>query len=274
MAPEGVAGAEKEPGPWLWADWPAPPRVRALCTTRGLAEGWGASGGPYARFNLGAAVSDRPEAVAANRALLRRALGLALEPAWLHQVHGAQVVPARPGGGEKADGAWTDRPGLACAVLVADCLPVLLCDRAGTRVAAVHAGWRGLAAGVLEAAVTALGLPGRELLVWLGPAIGPGAFEVGPEVRAALLARDPGAGACFRPRHRGDRSERWLADLPGLVRRRLEALGVREVHGGRWCTWSEPARFYSHRRAGGRTGRQAALVWLEPLPLVPAGGSR
>jgi len=267
-------------GPWLRADWPAPPRVRALCTTRGLAEGWGSSGGAYARLNLGTGVGDEAAAVAANRARLRRALGLPLEPAWLRQVHGARVVPARPGGGQEADGSWTARPGLACAVLMADCLPVLLCDRVGTRVAAVHAGWRGLAAGVLEAAVAALGLPGRELLAWLGPAIGPDAFEVGPEVRAAFLGRDPGAEACFRPHPEGSRGDRWLADLPGLARRRLTVLGVTQVYGGRWCTWSEPERFYSHRRGGGRAGRQAALVWLEPGAgaagggLAPAGGSR
>ncbi|MEX1081963.1 MAG: peptidoglycan editing factor PgeF [Halofilum sp. (in: g-proteobacteria)] len=232
--------------------------MRALTTTRI----GGVSGPPYSTLNLGLGGADDPATVAANRRRLRAALGLTAEPGWLRQVHGARVVElsaeAEPGEPPEADAAWTDRPGVACAILTADCLPVVLADEQGKGVAAAHAGWRGLAAGVLEATVGALPVPAGRCRAWLGPAIGPRAFEVGPEVREKLLDADPGAGAAFA-RGTGDR---WLADLYALARRRLRAAGVQRIGGGVQCTFSEPNRFFSHRRDGGATGRMATLVWL------------
>jgi hypothetical protein len=180
---------------------------------------------------------------------------------WLHQVQGIAVVNAAPAGAQPtADAAYTDSPGRVCAVLTADCLPVLLCDRAGTRVAAVHAGWRGLAAGVLEASVAALvasGAAAGDLLAWLGPAIGPQAYEVGVEVRNAFLAADPEAEAVFR----NGRPGHWWLDLYAAARARLAHVGVTAVWGGHCCTYSDPQHFFSHRREA-RTGRQASLIWL------------
>jgi YfiH family protein len=242
-----------EPG-FIVPDWPAPENVRAAVTTRA----GGVSRAPYDRFNLAAHVGDDPQAVASNRARLRAALALPAEPAWLDQVHGAAVVDAgKATGRPEADGAFTTRPGAVCAVLTADCLPVLLCDRAGTRVAALHAGWRGLAGGVIEEGVRVIGVAGSELLAWLGPAIGPDAFEVGGEVRAAFVGRDSAAASAFRAH--GD--DRFFADIYALARQRLAALGVSAVYGGGWCTVADCDRFYSYRRDGA-TGRMAALVWL------------
>jgi hypothetical protein len=236
-------------------DWPAPRRVRAAMSTRR----GGVSEPPFGSFNLGLHVGDDPAAVAANRAALREAVELPAEPAWLAQVHGVGVVDAAnvtvP---VEADASYATRAGAVCAILVADCLPVLLCDRAGTAVAAVHAGWRGLAGGVIESAVRALDIPGRELIAWLGPAIGPKRFEVGEEVRAAFMAHDPGAGTAFVAASPG----KWLCDIYALARQRLAALGVASVHGGGACTVGDSGRFYSYRRDG-RTGRMAALAWLE-----------
>lgn len=238
----------------VYPDWPAPATVRALTTTRV----GGFSQGPYTSFNLGAHVGDDPDTVARNRALLREVLKFPLEPLWLKQVHGTNVVDAASAPiGVTADGACTDRPGVVCAVLTADCLPVFLCDRQGTKVALLHAGWRGLTAGVIEAGVRALAAPGDELLAWLGPAIGPDSYEVGDDVRDAFLARHAGAGACFRPNGAG----RWFADLYALARRRLQAQGVQAVYGGGHCTLKEHDRFYSFRRDGA-TGRMASLLWL------------
>jgi len=235
-------------------DWPAPANVRAAVTTRA----GGTSRAPYDAFNLAAHVGDDPEAVRANRAQLRSVLKLPAEPVWLRQVHGINVIDAARAAGEpEADGAFALQPGAVCAVLTADCLPVLLCDRAGTRVAVLHAGWRGLAAGVIEQGVRALGLPGYDLFAWLGPAIGPQAFEVGPEVRAAFMLEDAGAAEAF---HAG-RSDRYLADLYLLARRRLAHLGVEAVSGGGFCTATDRARFYSYRRDGA-CGRMASLIWL------------
>lgn len=240
---------------WIEPDWPAPPRVRALTTTRS----GGVSRGPYAGLNLGDHVGDQPRAVRRNRALLRRELGLPAPPLWLEQVHGCEVLRVEgDAAGCRADAAVTREPGRVCAVLTADCLPLLLCDRAGRRVAAVHAGWRGLLEGVIESAVEALALPGAQLLCWLGPAIGAGAFEVGPEVRARFVERDPGSAAAFRPSPAG----RWLADIQALARRRLAAREVGFVTGGDYCTLSDPGRFYSYRRDG-VTGRMASLIWIE-----------
>ncbi len=236
-------------------DWPAPPNVRALVSTRA----GGASSPPWDSFNLGEHVGDSPAAVAANRARLRELLPG--EPVWLSQVHGNAVADADTATGVPvADAAVARTPGRVCAVLTADCLPVLFCDDAGTVVAAAHAGWRGLAAGVLEATVARMGVPGHRVLAWLGPAIGPAAFEVGDEVRAAFVDGDGAAAQCFA---RGARSGKWMADLFGLARRRLASAGVDRVHGGGSCTYAESARFYSYRRDG-VTGRFASLVWIRP----------
>lgn len=220
------------------------------------------SRGPYASLNLADHVGDDPVRVARNRALLCERLALPGEPLWLRQVHGCEV--ARGGvdqNGCEADAAVALVPGVVCAVLTADCLPLLLCDRAGTRAAAVHAGWRGLAAGVIEAAVARMQAAPADLLAWLGPAIGPDAFEVGAEVRTAFLARDPAAGAAFRPSPGG----RWLADLYLLARHRLAAAGVGRISGGGLCTYTDARRFYSYRREG-VTGRMASLIWIAPRP--------
>jgi len=241
---------------WDRAGWAAPPGVHAGSTRR---DG-GVSLAPFASFNLALHVGDDAAAVTENRARLRAALGLPAEPFWLDQVHG-RTVAVHAGGSTRpeADGAVAFEPGRVLAVLTADCLPLVLASRDGTRIGIAHAGWRGLAAGILESTVGALGVPGEELLAWLGPAIGPEAFEVGGEVREAFVGTDPGAGAAFVPNARG----RWQADLYALARRRLAALGVRDVSGGGACTWTDPGRYYSYRRAAA-TGRLATLVWREP----------
>lgn len=234
-------------------DWPAPPSVRALTTTR--RGGYGA--GPYAGFNLAAHVGDDPLAVAANRQRLRHRLPAA--PSWLRQVHGIRCVDAaRAAHNAEADASFSRSPAAACAVMTADCLPVLFCDAAGTVVAAAHAGWRGLAAGVLEATVAAMAVPAPDLMAWLGPAIGPEAFEVGGEVRAVFLADDGAAAAAFRPS-----GDKWLGDLYALARLRLARLGLTRVFGGGLCTYGDRERFFSYRRDGA-TGRMATLVWLAP----------
>ncbi|MCE1172065.1 MAG: peptidoglycan editing factor PgeF [Azovibrio sp.] len=238
-------------------DWPAPARVRSLQTTR-LG---GISLPPYESLNLGLHVGDAPEAVAGNRA--RVAASLPAQPCWLEQVHGTRVLDLDEEGTRerRADAAFSRQPGRVCAVMTADCLPVLFCDREARVVAAAHAGWRGLLEGVLENTVAAMGLPPAVLMAWLGPAIGPRAFEVGEEVRQAFTARDPAAAACFVPGVPG----RHLADLYGLARLRLKACGLTSIHGGGYCTHGEAARFFSYRRDG-RTGRMASLIWLEAPP--------
>jgi len=239
---------------FILPDWPAPSSVHAAVTTRVS----GVSNTPYDSFNLATHVGDEPTAVRENRARLRAALELPAEPVWLKQVHGIAVVGAAQGGAEpEADGAFAAQPGAVCAVLTADCLPVLLCNRAGTKVAALHAGWRGLAGGVIEAGVQATGAPGNELLAWLGPAIGPARFEVGPEVRAAFVQHDAQATQAFRAARDG----KYLADIYQLARLRLQRLGVTAVYGGGFCTVTDSARFFSYRRDGA-TGRMAALIWL------------
>ncbi len=213
---------------FLAPGWTVPARVRAAMTTRA----GGVSAGPYASFNLASHVGDDPAAVAENRRRLRDALGLPAEPAWLEQVHGTGVAVLPAAAQAPADAAVTFTRGEVCAVLVADCLPVFLAGRAGDRVGIAHAGWRGLAAGVVEATIAALACAPGELVAWLGPSIGPRAFEVGAEVRDAFMAQDAGAAAAFHP----GRAGRWLADLPGLARRRLAAAGVTAVSGGDLCT--------------------------------------
>lgn len=239
----------------LVPDWPAPPRVRAASTLRT----GGASRPPFDTFNLAAHVGDDPQSVGRNRQRLREFLQLGTEPRWLEQMHGKQVVRAAPTSAPpRADGAYAIEPGQVCVVMTADCLPVLLASRDGTRVAAAHAGWRGLAAGVLEETVRVLGVPRGELIAWLGPAIEPERFEVGAEVRAAFLAHDGHASAAFVPHG----PNKWLADLYELASQRLRQLGVESIHGGDRGTWRERAAFYSHRRDG-RCGRMATLIWIE-----------
>lgn len=238
----------------IFPDWPVPARVRAASTTRH----GGVSSSPYDSLNLADHVGDDPARVAENRRRLAAVAGYPIEPAWLQQVHGKGVVAAETVRAPvAADAAWTREPGRPCVVMTADCLPVLLCDRAGTVVAAAHAGWRGLAGGVIAATVARMDAPPTELLAWLGPAIGPDAFEVGAEVRAAFLELDAGNVACFRPSPAG----RWLADLYDLARRQLQGLGVSVVYGGEFCTFGEAERFFSYRREN-RTGRMATLIWL------------
>lgn len=235
-------------------EWPAPRGVRALTTTRS----GGISSPPYASLNLGDHVGDDPAAVRENRQRLRAALHLAAEPRWLEQVHGTHCCDA--GSGQctvPADAQYTNQPGVVCAVLTADCLPVLLCDVRGQRVAAVHAGWRGLLHGVIENSVQAMGRD-SEVLAWLGPAIGPTAFEVGPEVREAFLGYDPAAEVAFRVASDG----KWLADLYQLARQRLARCGIAQVYGGEYCTYRDTGRFFSYRRDG-QTGRMATLIWRE-----------
>lgn len=236
---------------WLTPDWPAPASVRACVTTR---EG-GVSEAPFDSLNLGDHVDDRPEAVAENRRRLTD--HFSIKPAWLQQVHGIAVALADPGLVATADASWTATPGIACAAMTADCLPALFCNRAGTRVAAAHAGWRGLAAGVLEATLDTLDVPAEDVLVWLGPAIGPKAFEVGPEVREVFINQLPEAAEAFVP---SDNAGKFMADIYMLARLRLADRGVTAVYGGGFCTVTDP-RFFSYRRAS-RTGRFASLVWL------------
>lgn len=233
-------------------EWPAPAAVHALVTTRT----GGVSQPPYDSLNLGDHVGDDPVAVARNRALLSPFLPA--EPKWLKQLHGTAVAEADTlQDAPEADAAVAFRPGRVCAVMTADCLPVLFCDRRGTRVAAAHAGWRGLAAGVLEASVAAMRCPASDILAWLGPAIGPQAFEVGGEVREIFVRDMPAAAAAFVPGQPG----KWLADIYQLARLRLARAGVHDVYGGGLCTYADPARFYSYRRDKA-TGRMAALIWL------------
>lgn len=242
---------------FLRPDWRTPATVRALSTTR---QG-GFSTGVFGSLNLAGHVGDDLTAVRRNRALLCDQAGLSVEPTWLNQVHGCTVyeqggVPLQVAG--DADASVAFGPGAVCVVMTADCLPVLLCDEAGTVVAAVHAGWRGLAAGVIEATVQRMRRPVNQLQAWLGPAIGPAHFEVGDEVRACFCEIDADAAAAFRRNAAG----RWLADLPMLARQRLARLGLTAVSGGGICTFADQDRFFSYRRDG-ITGRMASLIWID-----------
>ena len=233
------------------------------CTS--LRTGPGASRAPFDRFNLGARCDDDPDAVLTNRGALRSALDLPEPPRWLRQVHGRSVAIDPDRDEPEADAAVTSVAGSVLAVLTADCLPVLLCADDGSEVAAAHAGWRGLAAGVLEATVSAMRTSPDRVLAWLGPAAGPQAYEVGEEVREAFLSSDKRNEFAFVAR----RQDHWLVDLYALARRRLDGAGVERVYGGSLCTISDAARFYSHRRDG-RTGRMASLIWREHVPDVRA----
>ena len=240
---------------WIVPDWPAPANVKAIATTREE----GSSVGPYQGLNLGMHVGDTPEVVLQNRQWLQQQLALAEAPVWLNQTHSIDVVSLEQPHSEAldADGSYTAQAQLPCVVMTADCLPVILCDRQGTQVAAVHAGWRGLVDGIIEQAVAQFSVPGSEIMAWLGPAIGPQAFEVGGEVRDQFLAHDGAAAEAFQPH-----GEKWLADLYQLARQRLAKVAVTDVFGGDFCTFSDAERFYSYRRDG-VTGRQATLIWLD-----------
>jgi len=239
-------------------DWPASATVHALTTTRRLP---GNSLPPYDAFNLGLRSGEDESTVRANRALLERAFALPSPPRWLHQVHGDRVLRMTvevPEGEPQADAAFTSEPGVVLAIQTADCLPILVCADDGSEIAAIHAGWRGLAGGVIEACIRRLATPSSRLLAWLGPAIGAESYEVGEEVRAAFVARDAGAAEAFaatRPGH-------WHCDLYTLVRRRLAALGVARISGGGFDTFAD-ARLYSYRRDGAYSGRMASLIWLK-----------
>lgn len=242
---------------WIFPDWPAPPRVHAAITTR---LGPGISAPPFDRFNLGLRSGDSIDAVQANRSALQQALRLPSVPRWLRQVHDVNVAQLGPLPGPdepQADAAVSHIPGTVLSILTADCLPVLFCADDGSEIGAAHAGWRGLAAGVLEATLTQLETPPTRLLAWLGPCIGAASYEVGEEVRSAFVAADAGAADCFAPTRAGH----WLCDLAGLARLRLASAGVTRVYGGGFDTLTD-MRFYSYRREGARSGRFASLIWL------------
>lgn len=241
---------------FIQPNWPAPPNVKTLQTTRT----GGVSQGAYASLNLGAHMNDDPLAVAKNRQLLSDYLPS--EPVWVNQVHGVEVIDAAASGClENADASFTTKPNVVCVTMTADCLPVLLCDKKGTVVAAVHAGWRGLCDGVIEAAVAKMQVPANEILVWLGPAIGSDAFEVGDDVREQFMAKDSKAALAFRPH-----GDKWLCNIYQIARQRLNALGVTEIYGASvnedFCTYTDKARFFSFRRDN-VTGRMASMIWLE-----------
>lgn len=239
-------------------DWPAPANVKALQTTR---QG-GLSVAPYASLNLGSHVGDDPLLVSRNRMLL--APLMPSEPVWLNQVHGVAVVDAGHAGClPEADASVSAHPGAVCVVMTADCLPILLCDERGSVVGAAHAGWRGLCDGVIESTVSAMKVPAATLMAWLGPAISPSAFEVGDEVRAAFVAKQPQAASAFVPNASAVRAAegKWMADIYLLARLRLQALGINRIYGGDLCTYNDADRFYSYRRDG-VTGRMGTFIWL------------
>ncbi len=238
---------------WIIPDWPVPDHVRAIITTR---KG-GSSQSPFDSLNLADHVDDNPASVINNRAILFESIGLPSEPMWLRQVHGCDVAE-KGDDSTSADASTSTVPGQVCVVMTADCLPLLLCNRAGTRVAAVHAGWRGLADGVIEATLNRFSEDGEELLAWMGPAIGPDRFEVGDDVRDRFLAENSSDENAFVPNGAG----KWLADIYSLARTRLKTANCGYVGGGDYCTASDSERFFSYRRDG-ITGRMASLIWIE-----------
>jgi YfiH family protein len=240
---------------WIRAEWPAPHGIVAGTTTRR----GGVSDGAHASMNLGAHVGDDPERVAENRRRFVAGCGLGAEPRWLNQVHGTAVRIVGDAAPIDADAAIAREPGATVAVLTADCLPILLCAKDGGEIAAIHAGWRGLAGGVIAATISRMTTSPQQLLAWIGPAISQPAFEVGAEVRDAFIAADPGAESCFLGNHRG----RWQADLCALARRQLGAMGVSAVHGGGFCTFADGERFFSYRRDG-QCGRMATFIHRSP----------
>jgi YfiH family protein len=250
--PDSMRAALGEHSDWIVPDWDAPARVRAFVTTRS----GGVSRGEYASMNLGGSGGDENANVARNRLIVRERLPAM--PRWLRQVHGTRVADLDDDAVAQADAAVTGSPGRVAAVLTADCMPLFLCDTGSCRVAVAHAGWRGMAAGVVESALAALGADPSRTIAWMGPAIGPEAFEVGAEVREAFVAADPGAGEAFRSHRPG----KYFADLYGLARRRLERAGVAAIGGGGFCTFREDQRFFSYRREK-QSGRMGAFIWIE-----------
>lgn len=242
----------------LFPDWPAPENVRAVSSKRM----GGCSEGVFQSFNLGDHVGDDPARVNNNRQRFQALAGMPNAPLWLQQVHGVKV--ARPelskakGEAVVADAAYSFKAKTVCTVMTADCLPLLVCDKAGQEVAAIHAGWRGLAAGVIEQTLQHFQAKAADILVWLGPAIGPKAFEVGAEVRSAFIAQQPSARAAFSALSDG----KYLADIYLLARQRLATLGISAVYGGEYCTYQQAEYFFSYRRDG-QTGRMASAIWLE-----------
>lgn len=239
----------------LKPDWPAPVNVHAVCSTR---QG-GCSQGPYASLNLGNHVGDSAAAVAANRQRFAALAAMPVAPVWLNQVHGTEVVTVLEPTTEAitADASITRVRGVVSCVMTADCLPLLLCDQQGTQVAAIHAGWRGLCDGIIERALQQFAQPAR-VMAYLGPAIGPAAFEVGAEVKAAFIAQQAQAASAFTPAAAADK---WLADIYTLARQRLASMGVTAIYGGHYCTYSQSELFFSYRRDG-QTGRMASAIWL------------
>lgn len=243
--------------PVIRAQWPAPKSIKTLISTRT----GGVSKAPFAELNLGSHVGDQQQSVDKNRELL--ASLLPNEPRWLSQVHGVDVADTRSLSGDLtpiADGTYSDLLNEVCCVMTADCLPVLMCNAQGTQVAAVHAGWRGLLGGILEVAVSKFDKEDA-LLVYLGPAIGPGAFEVGPEVRDGFISENIECEVAFKP---SSNEGKWLADIYQLAKIRLKLTGVNDIFGGDYCTYSDQERFFSYRRDG-QTGRMASCIWIEGL---------
>lgn len=239
---------------WITPDWPAPARIKAVSTTRA----GGVSKAPFDSLNLGDHVGDDTAIVNANRECLAKTMAMPSAPAWLNQIHGTEVVtlPLSSAQVPDADASFTKTKGEVCVVMTADCLPVLFCNEEGTQVAAAHAGWRGLVNGVLEQSLSHFD-DNSQVMAWLGPAIGPDAFEVGGEVREQFIAQDAGAVIAFKPH-----GDRWLADIYQLATRRLRSAGVTQIYGGEFCTVSEPSRFFSYRRES-VTGRQASCIWID-----------
>ena len=238
---------------WITPDWPAPENIKAFTSTRKA----GVSEGAFASFNLALHVEDNPQQVKQNRQLLFEALNLPSEPVWLEQVHGVQVINAdHADNTPQADAAFSTEKNKVCVVMIADCLPVLICNRQGTKVAAAHAGWRGLQAGVIEASIESLQENRQDILVWLGPAIGPDTFEVGDDVRQKFITEIPETVSAFtvsKPGH-------WLANIYELAKIRLQNMGIDQIYGGDFCTYTDQQHFYSYRRDG-VTGRMASLIW-------------
>jgi len=240
---------------YLQPDWPVASNVHAYTTTR---QG-GISSIPYDSFNLADHVGDDDNHVNSNREKLSKDLGLPHPPKWIKQVHGTHVVKAETiKNVPEADASMTIKADVVCAVLTADCLPVLLCNRQGNEVAAIHAGWRGLAAGIIENTINAMQTPGKDLLAWLGPANGPTAYEIGQDAYDQLTKADSKSASAFQPLH----DNKWLGNLYELAKIRLNTAGVKNIYGGNFCTFSDSERFFSYRRAGGTTGRMASLIWF------------
>ncbi len=240
-------------------DWPAPSHIKAYSTTRHL-ETSGTSTQEYQSFNLALHVNDQPAQVARNRKLLSKHLQLPCAPAWLNQVHGIELVDLdrkiKPATMPKADGSYSQRVNQICVIMSADCLPILLTDTRGSQVAALHAGWRSLASGIIENLLHQWPTPLGQVMAWLGPAIGPESFEVGAEVRQAFIAQDSNATKAFHPCHKA----KWLANLYLLAKQRLKSQGINHIYGGDYCTFKDHSRFFSYRRDG-QTGRMASLIW-------------